>query len=127
MSRVLARHSHLQRTMRSVVFFLLGIVVFDGVSPARGHSQQGATQGATIFQARCARCHGTTGKTDTDLGRVLKVAPLTNDARLARMTPAEIVNLVKSDRKHRGVVHLEKADLEAAAVYVKQLAQQCEP
>jgi hypothetical protein len=81
-----------------------------------------ADPGEIVFQARSAKCHGETGKTDTPPARALKVAPLVNDPRLAEMTPAEIVALVKSDPKHRGVVELEDADLEAAAVYVRKLA-----
>ena len=78
--------------------------------------------GAAVYKARCARCHGESGKTDTSVGRVLKVAPLVDDPRLARMTPEEIARLILSDPKHQGVVELDRNDVEAAAVFVKRLA-----
>jgi mono/diheme cytochrome c family protein len=109
--------------MRPTTALVLGMIVFEVVIPASGRCQPGAV----VFQARCARCHGDTGKADTSVARALKVAPLVSDAKLARMTPAEIVNLVKSNPKHRGVVHLREADLKAAAFFAKKLAKQCEP
>ena len=82
--------------------------------------------GATIFETRCARCHGDTGKADTSEARALKARPLVNDAELARMTPAEIVSAVKSDLKHQGIVDLNDltdAELQAAAAFVSELAK----
>jgi len=79
---------------------------------------------AAVFRSQCARCHGERGRTDTSTARALKVAPLVNDARLAAMTPQEIVALVRADPKHRGVVTLRDADLIRAAYFVKQLAQE---
>jgi mono/diheme cytochrome c family protein len=106
--------------MRRAPALLLAMVVLQAVTPEHGYSQPGAA----VFQARCAKCHGAAGATDTPMARALKVAPLVNDAKLARMTPAEIAALVRSDTKHRGVVDLEDADLEAAALFVKKLATQ---
>lgn len=83
---------------------------------------RGERDGAAVYEARCARCHGERGKTDTSVGRVLKVRPLVDDARLARMTPEEIARLVLSDPKHQGVVDLDPVDVEAAARFVKRLA-----
>ncbi len=81
-----------------------------------------ASDGARVFESRCARCHGHDGRTDTSVGRVLKVAPLVDDARLARMTPEAIAKLILSDPKHQGVVDLDPDDVQAAAVFVKRLA-----
>lgn len=78
--------------------------------------------GEAVYEARCAPCHGADGKTDTSVGRVFKVAPLVDDPRLARMTPAEIAQLVIADPKHRSVADLDDADVKAAAVFVKKLA-----
>lgn len=109
--------------MRATILLLLGIFIADASAAARGRCEPGEA----VFKARCARCHGETGKTDTPDARALKVAPLVNDARIAAMTPAEIVELVKSDPKHRGVVDLQDADLEGAAVFVKTLAARPQP
>jgi hypothetical protein len=39
------------------------------------------------------------------------------------MSSGEITELIRSDPKHRGVICLEDADVGAAAVYVRELAQ----
>jgi len=95
-----------------------------GVGPAVAGS--GPQDGAAVFKARCARCHGELGKTDTVGARALKVRPLANDAKLAQMAPADIVKAIKSDPKHQGldaVVGLDDTELGAAAIFVKQLAK----
>jgi cytochrome c len=89
------------------------------VAAAEPSSKKG---GAEVYRTRCAHCHGESGKTDTSVGRVFKVAPLVGDPRLARMTPAEIAQLNLSDPKHRAVVDLDEDDVKAAAVFVKRLA-----
>ena len=84
-----------------------------------------AEGGAAAFRARCARCHGESGRTETQSARVLKVRPLVADSKLAQMTPAEIVAAVKANAKHQGVDALkdvDDAELRAAAAFVKTLA-----
>jgi len=81
-----------------------------------------AAGGEAVFRARCARCHGETGRSDTPYGRSLKVAPLRSDPRLATMKAADIAKRVRSDAKHRAVVELDEGDLDAAATFVRKLA-----
>ena len=63
--------------------------------------------GAAVYAAACARCHGASGKSDTDEARALKVRPLADDPELARMSPREIATAIRSasfrwpDRKSR--------------------------
>ncbi len=106
------------RTPWRAVAVLAGLVLMlaGGPAPARAESP------ADVFLESCARCHGETGKADMPMSRTLKVAPLVHDARLARMTPAQIAQLIRSDPKHAGVVELRGLDLESAAVFVKKLA-----
>jgi mono/diheme cytochrome c family protein len=81
--------------------------------------------GAAVFRAHCARCHGESGETDAPGARALKVRPLVGDAELARMTPADIVKAIKTNPKHQGVGALKDvgdAEVEAAARFVKELA-----
>ncbi len=81
-----------------------------------------AADSRAVYRARCARCHGETGKGDGPGARALKVSPLVAHAGLAELTPQQIVDAVKTDPKHRGVVDLADDDLRAAAAYVKELA-----
>ena len=85
------------------------------------------TDGAAIFHARCAKCHGETGRTNTPDARMLKVRPLANDAELAAMEPAEIVRAIKESMKHTSMVYIQdlsNAQLESLAVFVRELAKQ---
>ena len=72
-----------------------------GVGPAV--AQPGPQDGAAIFKTRCASCHGELGRTDSPDARSLKVRPLAGDARLAAMSPADLVQAIKSDPKHQGL------------------------
>jgi mono/diheme cytochrome c family protein len=103
----------------------LTIASFIALGVRAAVAQAGPPDGAAVFSARCAKCHGASGKGDTPQARALKVRPLVNDAELARMTPPEIARAIKSDAKHQGmgsVVDLGDAELEAVAVFVKELA-----
>lgn len=81
--------------------------------------------GAAVFHAHCARCHGESGQTDTSNARPLKVRPLADDAELARMELDAIVEAIRSNPKHRGVgalTDIDPAELRAAAAFVRTLA-----
>ena len=98
---------------------LLAAVAFAGAT------ESGRPDGAAVFRARCARCHGESGRTDTAIAHPLKVRPLVGDPALARMTTADLVREIKSNAKHEGVgalTDLDDAELEAAAAFVKKLA-----
>src|ERR1051326_8387107 len=81
----------------------LPIILLIGALAVGAAMADGPHDGAEVFKARCAKCHGESGKTDTGRARALKVRPLAHDAELARMAPADIVKAIKSDPKHQGV------------------------
>ena len=85
-------------------------------------AESASEEAAAVFRARCARCHGEDGRSDTSVGRVLKVRPIVGDAALARLTRAEIVKAVRTNEKHAGVVDLDGDDLQKAALVVMRLA-----
>ena len=112
------------RTTVRVVAIVLLLGTF-GVD-ARG-AEPGPADGAAIFKARCARCHGESGRADAPGARALKVRPLVDDATLARMTPADIAKRITSDPKHRAlgsVSDLDDTALNTVAVFVRQLARE---
>jgi mono/diheme cytochrome c family protein len=89
-------------------------------------AEPGAPDGAAVFEARCARCHGGSGRSDTTDARALKVRPLVDDREVARMTPAEIVKEITSNAKHHGVgavTDIDEQELAAVAGFVKELAK----
>lgn len=79
---------------------------------------------AATFRARCASCHGETGRADSMEARALKVPPLQDYKRLRGMTAAEIAAAVRRNAKHAVVTHVSDADLLAAAQYVTQLVRE---
>ncbi len=104
----------------------LTIALFIVLGVGAAVAQAGPPDGAAVFSARCAKCHGASGKGDMPEARAPKVRPLVNDAERERMTPPEIARAIKSDAKHQGmgsVVDLDDAELEAVAVFVKELAK----
>jgi mono/diheme cytochrome c family protein len=82
-----------------------------------------AADGAAIFKANCATCHGATGHADTPAGKSLKVPPLAGDAKVAAMSDADAIAAIKANAKHAAVLKkLSDADVTAVAGYVKGLA-----
>jgi mono/diheme cytochrome c family protein len=110
-----------ERRRRAIAIVVLCRLLAAGTAPAAPRPPDGAA----VFKARCARCHGESGRTDTASGRVLKVRPLVADDQLARMTVEDIVTAIRTDAKHQAVGALgdvSDRELEAAARFVKELA-----
>ncbi len=86
-------------------------------------SAASAADGAAIYKAQCAKCHGDSGHSDTAVGKAMKVPALAGDANVAKMSDADIAGLIKSNAKHpAGVKGLSGDDVNAVAAYVKQLS-----
>jgi mono/diheme cytochrome c family protein len=82
-----------------------------------------AADGAAIFKAQCAKCHGDTGKSDTAIGKSMKVPALEGDAKIAAMSAAEIAGVIKGNAKHPAAIKsLSDDDVNAVAAFVKDLA-----
>jgi cytochrome c len=80
-----------------------------------------AADGAAVWMAQCAKCHGETGAADTPPAKALKTPPLPGNAKVAAMSVADVVAAIKASKKHASL-KLADADLEAAAGYAKELA-----
>lgn len=86
-------------------------------------SAAAAADGAAIYSAQCAKCHGDTGKADTTIGKAMKVPSLAGDANIQKMTESDVAARIKGNAKHPPTVKsLSEDDINALAVYVKQLA-----
>ena len=82
-----------------------------------------AEDGAAVFKAQCAKCHGETGDADTPAAKTLKVPKLKGDAKVAGMSVDEIVAAVKANEKHKSFVgKVTDEQIGAAAGVAKQLA-----
>ena len=85
--------------------------------------QATAEDGATVFKAQCAKCHGETGEADTPAGKTLKVPKLKGDAKVAGMSVEDLVKAIKDNSKHKSfVTKMTDEQVSAAAGHAKQLA-----
>src|SRR5215470_14357825 len=86
-------------------------------------SAASAADGAAIFKAQCAKCHGDTGKSDTTIGKAMKVPALAGDANVQKMSDADVAARIKGNAKHPPTIKsLSDDDINAVAADVKQLA-----
>jgi mono/diheme cytochrome c family protein len=82
-----------------------------------------AADGAAIYKAQCAKCHGDTGQADTGVAKAMKVPALAGDANLQKMSEADVAARIKGNAKHPSAVKgLSDEDMKAVAAYVKQLS-----
>jgi mono/diheme cytochrome c family protein len=90
------------------------------VTLAVGSGAAFAADGAAVYKAHCAKCHGETGKADTAAAKAMKVPALAGDAKVAGMSDADLAVQIRANKKHASL-KLNDADLAAVAAYVKQL------
>ncbi len=82
-----------------------------------------AEDGAAVYKAQCAKCHGDTGASDTSAGQTLKVPAIKGDAKIAAASTDDLVKKVSENDKHKGIVKkISAAELAAAVGEVKRLA-----
>ena len=82
-----------------------------------------AEDGAAVYKAQCAKCHGETGDADTPAAKTLKVPKLKGDAKVAGMSLDAIVAAVKGNEKHKSFIKkLSDEQVAAAAGQAKSLA-----
>ena len=99
---------------------LMTVLTFGGSLAAPVYA---AEDGAAVFKAQCAKCHGESGESDTAPGKALKVPMLKGDAKIAGMSAEDIVKSVKANEKHKSfVTKLSDEQITAAAGVAKQLA-----
>lgn len=82
-----------------------------------------AADGAAVYKDQCAKCHGADGKSDTSVGKALKIPALAGDASVAAMSEADLVTRIKTVAKHPSTTKgLSDDDLNAVATFIKGLA-----
>ncbi|HVO23793.1 MAG TPA: c-type cytochrome [Candidatus Margulisiibacteriota bacterium] len=80
-----------------------------------------AADGAAVYKANCAKCHGDSGQADTAAGKAMKVPPF--GANVGAMSADAIATKLKGDAKHASAVKAAGDDVGAAAAYAKGLAK----
>jgi mono/diheme cytochrome c family protein len=93
------------------------LLVLGGTMTALG------ADGAAVYGANCAKCHGSTGQADTPVAKAMKVPPLAGDAKVTEASQADVVKRIKENPKHAAFIgKLTAEDLDAVAAHVKGLA-----
>lgn len=84
---------------------------------------------AANWQKHCVTCHGVDGKGKTKMGQRLKITDLTDPARQAEFSDADIVSAVKHGLKDangkttmKAIEGLADEEIDALAAYVRTLA-----
>ena len=102
--------------VRMSMLVMLGISLVGSICVA-------AEDGAAVYKAQCAKCHGDTGQADTAAGKALKVPMLKGDAKVAGMSAEDVAKSVKANEKHKSfVTKLTDEQVNAAAGFAKGLA-----
>ncbi len=76
-----------------------------------------AADGAALYDAQCAKCHGKDGKADTPTGKAMKA---TNIADPAVSGAADVAEKIKANKKHAAfATKLSDDDLSAIIAHMK--------
>ena len=81
-----------------------------------------AADGAAVFKAKCAMCHGADGSGSTGMGKTMGLKPL-GSAEVQKMSDADLTALVSNGRGKMPAYKGKLSDDEISAVvkYVKTL------
>ena len=81
-----------------------------------------AQSGGSLFQAKCAPCHGSNGKGDTSMGKMLKVRDLSS-ADVQKQTNAELTAIIEDGKgrmpAYRG--KLSNGDVKELVSFIRSL------
>ena len=81
-----------------------------------------AADGAAIFKAKCAACHGADGKGDTPVGKNLKVTPL-GSADVQKLSDADLEKTIGDGKGKMPAfkTKLSADELKAVVAFVRTL------
>lgn len=99
--------------MRKVAL-ILGVLLV--LIPA---SSMFAADGAALFKAKCASCHGADGKAETAVGKTMKIKPFA-DAEVKKMTDADLTSTIENG-KNKMPAFKGKLTPEEVGALVKQI------
>ena len=81
-----------------------------------------AADGAAVYKANCAKCHGDNGQADSAAAKAMKVPALAGNAKVAAMSDADLAKAISENKKHAGLKAVSADDIAAAATFTKGLA-----
>ncbi len=81
--------------------------------------------GAEMFNQMCVGCHGSDGKSKTDMGKQVRAADLTS-APVQKLTDSSLGRVVENGKEKMPAFQdkLSSAEIKSVVTYVRQLAKQ---
>jgi mono/diheme cytochrome c family protein len=80
----------------------------------------GFADGAAVFKARCAMCHGPDGAGQTPIGKSLKVRDL-RSAEVQKLTDAEITKVIVEGKGKMPKSAMSADDVKAVVAFLRTL------
>jgi mono/diheme cytochrome c family protein len=102
------------------IFAIVALAVVGFAAP----SAQPQGEGAALYKAKCAACHGPNGKADTSIGKTLKVRDLTSD-EVQKQTDAQLT-AITTDGKGKMPAYkgkLTDAQIKDLIAFIRSLAR----
>ena len=102
----------------AAVAVMIGLQILTWTAPTQGQS---GDKSASTFKAKCAVCHGETGKGDSPAGRSLGVADLTKVA--ASKSAADLKSVIENGKNKMPAYgkSLKPQEIDALVAYIKSL------
>lgn len=108
--------------MRRSLAYLLAMTVAAGLCVLTARPAR-AADGAALYSADCAKCHGADGHADTAVGRAMKVPPLAVPKWAAADATDAFLAAFHENPKHKSVAtKVSDDDLRAINAFVQTLA-----
>jgi mono/diheme cytochrome c family protein len=95
--------------MRSILVRLASISLSVSVLLFASHAL--AADGAALYKAKCAGCHGADGKAETSAAKAMKVPALAGKG----LTAEQVTKQIRTDEKHKALSKLTDEELAAIA------------
>lgn|SRR5579872_2063341 len=80
--------------------------------------------GEAIFQEKCAGCHGTDGRAQTEIGKKMGAADLTS-ASVQQLSDSQLMKIVKDGKEKMPAFDgkLDKGEIRDVLSYIRELAK----